>query len=420
MDRPVASGSSRLLRRGVVIAAALAVVAVLTYQVLRVGAAPGLRVAQASLQISVARNGIFEDVLPLRGSVLPAVTNYLDTIESGRVEEVLVEDGTEVAAGAPLVRMSNSELELAVIARESEVTQQVTNLNGFRMQLEQTRLDHQRALLESDWQIRRLTRLGERQAPLVASGVVSASDAEGTLDELAYWKEKRIAIIEAKQAGEAQQKHRLDYLNDATRQLEGNLALARKNLEGLRVSAPIAGKLTAFDVKRGQYVEKGKRIGQIDATGDHKLSVAIDEFYLPRVGVGLQASLQADGRTYGLKVAKVNAQVVNGQFTADLVFLGDMPADLRRGRTFSVALALSDSDDRTALIVDNGPFYEVSGGAWLFVVAADGRSAAKRAVQGGRRNEKMLEVTAGLQPGERVIVSSYASYTNAERLIIEP
>ncbi len=200
----------------------------------------------------------------------------------------------------------------------------------------------------------------------------------------------------------------------AARRLRDNLALAQRNLEALTVRAPADGQLTAFAVQEGQSLARGARIGQIDTPDEVRLTAGLDQFYLPRVAVGQEGSVELDGGTRPLRVAKVYPQVANGEFRVDLEFREPPGADLRRGQTVQARLTLGRAE--TALVLPNAAFLQDSGGAFVFVVAADGASAERRTVRLGRRNPRYVEVLDGLSEGERVLVSSYAHFVDRDRL----
>lgn len=143
------------------------------------------------LRIDDVSTGVYEDYIPLRASVEPERTVYLDAIEGGRVEEVLVEEGITVVAGQPLIRLSNTSLQLDVIARESEVSQQLNNLRNTQLAIEQNRLKLRGELIEIDYQIIRLTRLVERYEALEDQQFLSTTDYDNSRDELQYWRKRR-------------------------------------------------------------------------------------------------------------------------------------------------------------------------------------------------------------------------------------
>jgi HlyD family secretion protein len=374
-----------------------------------------LTVNATRIVVSTATVGTFEDFVPLRGRLVPSSTVYLDAIEGGRVERVLVEDGAVVAAGEPIAILSNTNLQLEVLGREAAVTEQLNNLRTIELQLEQNRLSHKRNLVEIDYQIVRLNRAIERQRDLASRSLVSKSTIDELEDELTYYRNRRDVTLESQRTDARMQTQQLQQLRDAGEQLEAGLVFARENLDGLNVRAPVAGKLSGFNIEVGQSIAPGGRLGQIDDPEGYKLNVSIDEYYLGRVDIGQVAVAQHNGRDLDLAVSKIYPQVNNGQFQVDMSF-ADQPVGLRRGQTLRLRLTLGDNSD--AVLIPNGSFYQETGGNWVFVVAADGTEAVKRTVRLGRRNTDFIEVLDGIEPGEKVVTSPYTSYVGLDRLSI--
>ena len=375
-----------------------------------------LSVNAQRIYVSDVTVGTFEDFIPLRGRLVPRSTVYLDAIEGGRVEEVLIEDGTIVAAGDPIALLSNTNLQLEVLGREAAVTEQLNNMRTIELQLEQNRLAHKRNLVEIDYQIVRLNRSIKRQGELAAKELVSQSTVDELQDELDYYMNRREVTLESQATDTRMQTQQLQQLRLAGTQLQTGLTFARKNLDDLNVRAPVSGKLSGFNIEVGQSIERGGRLGQIDDPDGYKLNAQIDEFYLGRVDLQQVATAEHGRDTYDLRVAKIYPQVNNGQFDVDMVFEKD-PVGLRRGQTMQVKLTLGDNAD--AILIPNGSFYQETGGNWIFVVSADGTEAVKRTVRLGRRNTDFIEVLDGLEPGEKVITSPYTSYVGMDRLTLD-
>ena len=172
MDRKIAA--SGLPARTIAMAIGALAVMGAAVAVWMVPGGRALKVDNTAITVSTAAPGNFEDFIPIRGRVVPLTTVYVDAIDGGRVEAVHVEDGAVLAAGDALVELTNTQLQLDVIARESEVTQQLNNLRGLELTLERDRLQHNRDLVEIDYQIVRLGRLLERRKTLSQKGAVSA------------------------------------------------------------------------------------------------------------------------------------------------------------------------------------------------------------------------------------------------------
>jgi len=372
-----------------------------------------LSVNSQRITASPVTTGTYEDFIPLRGRLVPRSTVFLDAIEGGRVEEILVEDGAIVEAGDPIAVLSNTNLQLEVLGREAAVTEQLNNMRTIELQLEQNRLSHKRNLVEIDYQITRLTREINRQRELITKNLVSQSTVDQLEDELVYYNNRRDVTLESQATDARMQEQQLRQLRDAGNQLQAGLGFASKNLEDLRVRAPVAGKLSGFNIEIGQSITRGGRLGQIDDPDGYKLNVKIDEYYLGRVDLQLAGNAEHNGRDVNLHVSKIYPQVKEGQFEVDMLFDED-PVGLRRGQTLQVRLTLGDNTDAT--LIPNGSFYQDTGGNWVFVVSPDGSEAIKRSVRLGRRNQNFIEVLDGLEPGESVITSPYTSFVGMDRL----
>jgi HlyD family secretion protein len=396
---------------------AVATMAVLAFWILKPDAGRALKVQHDRIVISIVSMGEFDDYIPVRGQVAPLKTVFLDAIEGGRVEAVYVEDGAQVQAGDLIIDLSNTQLQLDVIAREAEVTEQLNNLRNTELALEQNRLDHKRNLVDINYHIIRLSREIERLQPLVEKDLVDDSTLERLKDEYDWYGAKREITLESQATDERMQKVQMEQLRIAGTQLEKNLEVASGNMEALNVRAPVAGKLTAFDLEIGQALSRGVNIGQIDDPESFKVTTNIDEYYLSRVDIEQTATMSAEGRTFNLVVRKIYPQVKNGTFEVDLEFAGPEPDSIRRGQTLQLNLQLGSPSD--SLIIPNGAFYQDTGGNWVFVVTVDGQRAVKRNVRMGRRNLKFIEVLDGLEPGERVITSPYTNYLDMDRLELQ-
>ena len=414
MDRKIETRSRRPLIIGGAIAAGVVLLAI----VFLTDTSTSFTLDGQRIRTAAVSNGMYEDYIPLRASVEPEKTVYLDAIEGGRVEAILVEEGAFVEEGQPLIDLSNTSLQLDVIAREAEVSEQLNNLRNTQLAIEQNRLKLKGDLIEIDYQVIRLTRLVNRYEELDDNQFISKTDYENSSDELTYWKNRRIVTEESQAQDEKIRLAQIEQLESSVEQLEKNLILARGNLDNLLIRAPRAGQLTSMDAEIGESKARGERLGQIDDVDRFKATALVNEFYLNRVRIGQQAQLEINGRDYLLEISKIYPEVQASQFEIDLRFVGEAPADIRRGQTLQLRLVLGDSNERAVLLA-NGPFFNDTGGAWVFVLSADGKTATRRPVQLGRRNPNMIEVDGGLVPGDEVIISSYANFIEVERLFID-
>ena len=415
MDRRIERQSRRPLMIGAAVAAGIVVLA-LFYSTIDTGTS--FTLDGQRIRTDAVSSGVYEDFIPLRAAVEPERTVYLDAIDGGRVDAIHVEEGSFVEEGQPLIDLSNTSLQLDVIAREAEVSEQLNNLRNTQLAIEQNRLKLKSDLIEIDYEITRLSRLVARYEALEGNQFISKNEYEDSVDELQYNKNRREVTRESQLQDEKIRLAQIEQLNNSVEHLEKNLLLARSNLDNLLIRAPRAGQLTSMNAEIGESKARGERLGQIDDVDRFKAVALVNEFYLNRVRVGQEALLEFNGRDYRLQISKIYPEVQASQFEVDFRFIGDAPQDIRRGQTLQMRLVLGDTTQR-AILLANGPFFNDTGGAWVFVLDPDGKVATRRTVQLGRRNPSTIEVEAGLVPGDEVIISSYANFIAVDRLLID-
>ncbi|MCG7563156.1 HlyD family efflux transporter periplasmic adaptor subunit [Pseudoalteromonas sp. McH1-42] len=365
-----------------------------------------------SLTISTVKQGQFVNALSLRGQVVPKTTIYLDTVAGGRVEERLVEQGEYVEQGQPLVRLSNTNLQLDVMSREAQVTEQLNFLRNTQMNMETSRLNLRRDLLEIELQINHLQRRYTQSARLAKKGLLAQDKLDEIKDDLAYYKARKELTLDRQKQENTIREVQVEQLEDSAEMLQKNLQFARHNLDNLLIKAPVSGYLSELDVEIGESKERGARLGQIDIPNEYKLTVRLDEFYLNQVHSGIAVHVSLGTEQVTAHVSKIDSRVTNAQFQVEVA----LPAGLdgiKRGQNLDVALMLGDSKNN-ALLVKRGAFYTSSGGNWVYVVAGD--TAIRKNIVLGKKNRDYFEVLDGLAPGDLVITSSYSQFDKAQTL----
>ena len=376
----------------------------------------GLRVSEGDILIATVQQGIFRNDVVVRSTAAPLHTIMLDALESGRVEEVLVNDGALVAKDALLFRLSNPQLRLNLVAREADRAQQISNLSTLRVSIETSWTEHQRRMLDLNFALTQAEKQFTRNASLAKTGVIPVVAFEESQDRLA---QQRQALEDEKTRSVIEMRIKRDgvrQMQQAVEQLNAGLKVVNDAIEGLAVRAPIAGRLTDFRLQLGEIVKSEQRIGRIDDPSQFKLTAQLDEYYLGGVMIGKKGSVSVDGRDYPVEVSRVFPQITDGRFLIELLFTGETPREMNPGQSAETRITLGGTSP--GLILPNDAFVNDTGGAWAFVLARDGRSAERREIRVSRRNNSQVEVASGLTPGERVIVSTYARFGKAERLQI--
>ena len=376
----------------------------------------GLRVPESELRIATAENGTFLDAVIVRANVAPLQSVILDAVSSGRVEDVPVRDGAMVHRGDLLFRLSNPQSQLELLARQSDHATQISNLSNLRVELESSRADHERRVLDQEFALQQAEKAQGRAHDLAGQGFISPvalDDATTAVDKA------RRALVE-EQRNQASSSHvqrtAIEQMEHAIGNLESGLRLVQASVDALAVRASVDGRLTDFHLQVGEIVKPDQHIGRIDDPSHAKLVAQIDEFYRDRVAIGRKGTVQINGQSWNVAIARIDPQINQGRFSAELQFDGAEPTGLEPGRSVDVQITLGTPG--AALLLPVAPYLGDSGGNWVYVLDADGHGAEKRPIRVGRRSSSQVEVLSGLAPGERVVVSAYGGFNNAARLQI--
>ena len=375
-----------------------------------------LNVERERLTLSEVKKGLFQENIPVNGTVFPIKTIYLDAIEGGRVEEKFVEDGAIMKSGQPILRLRNTDLELNLLSQQSSVYNTLTQMQIERNSAEQNTVGKLNQMTDVESNLKEAERVYLLDKTLIGQKVIPLQDYKKAENDYDYYlrKKKLTEIILKKDSSTNLQQ--VDQAKQSYKGSQNALKLFKKKVEDLIVRAPVDGQLTSLDAEIGQNKNKGERLGQLDVLTGFKVRVDIDEHYITRIYAGQVGSFTLSDRDFNLKISKVYTQVTNGRFQVDMVFINEIPKGIRRGENLQIRLALSD--ETTAILVPKGGFYQQTGGNWIFKVSSDGKLAYKTEIQLGRQNSDFYEVLGGLKPGDMVITNSYENYGTIQELII--
>jgi HlyD family secretion protein len=367
-------------------------------------------VSVSTLEVAAVTRAPFREQINIRGVYVPEQSVYLDAVEGGRVEELLVEEGQLVSKGQPLLVLSNTGLQLDAISREAQVSEQLNNLQNTQLAIEQNALKLKQDLANFDYRINQFERKHQQNKILLGKNLISKEQFDEIKDELEYLRSARKLTIESQSIDNRLREIQLKQLAGSAEQLNKNLVFARKNLENLIVKAPIDGQLSSFNVELGESKSQGERLGQVDNLQSFKIQAKIDEFYLNNVYVGQLGVTYIKDELIKVSVGKIYSQVDSGKFKVELKFQQALNTKMRRGQNLTVELGLSDEVD--VLQLPLGGFVQDTGGQWAFVITDDGAKAERRAITLGRENGTSVEVLKGLSVGESVIISPYRDLAN--------
>ena len=376
-----------------------------------------LNVQAERITVSEIKSGPFREFIPVNGVVLPITTIYLDALEGGRVEEKYVEDEAVMKKDQPILRLSNTDLQLSLVNQQTAVYNLLTQMQISQNAAQQNTVNRLNQLTDANSQLKEAERVYKLNKSLYEQKAIGAQEFKQSENNYNYLSEKKRLSEQIMKQDSVSGNQQLKQASQSYKGSQEALNVMQKKVGDLIVRAPVDGQLTSLDAEIGQSKNKGERLGQIDILSGFKVKVDIDEHYLSRIYTGLMGEFSFAGKDYKLKITKVYSQITNGRFQVDMEFVGEIPQGIRRGQTLQIRLALSD--EITALLLPRGGFFQETGGNWIFKVADNGKVAYKVDIKLGMQSPDYYQVLEGLKAGDKVVTSSYENYKNMQELVIK-
>ncbi len=376
-----------------------------------------LNVEQEKITLGEVQNGKYQDYISVNGTVEPLQTIYLDAVESGRVDKILIEEGTRVKEGDVIITLSNYNLLLEISSNEADVARAVNDLKTARLSLENQNLQTRSNILELQYRLKKLERQFNNNQKMIKDNLVSKEEFEYSKEQ---YEETKIKLDLQKQKYFRDSVYTITRLatdEESIQRMQQNLNITRRRLDDLNIKAPVDGELATLNPEVGQVINYGTRVGTINILDSYKMRVLIDEHYITRINRGLPADFEFAGKKNLLQIVKVYPEVQSGTFAVDMKFTSQIPEQIRIGQTARIHLELGESEN--AILLPRGGFYQSTGGQWVYVLDPSGDMARKRNIKLGRWNPRYYEVLEGLNPGEQVIISDYENFGDADKLILK-
>ena len=376
-----------------------------------------LRIETDNIQIAEVKNDKFMEYVDVEGLVQPILTIKINTREAGSVERIIGEEGTMMEKGDSILVLSNPDLLRSIEDQRDEWEKQRITYKEKVIEMEQKSLTLKQQTLQTQYEMNRLTKSFALDKEEYKMGIKSKAQLEVSEDEYNYKLQNSALQMESLRHDSAVTLIRKDLLKNDLEREQKKFTRSLERMNNLVVTAPIAGQLSFVKVTPGQQVASGESIAEIKVLDQYKIHTSLSEYYIDRITTGLPATINYQGKRYPLKITKVVPEVKDRMFDVDLIFTGEMPDNVRVGKSFRVQIELGQPEQ--AIVIPRGNFYQVTGGQWVYKVNASKTKAIKVPLTIGRQNPQQYEITEGLQPGELVVVTGYDTFGDAEELILK-
>lgn len=376
-----------------------------------------LRIETDNIQIAEVKDDKFMEYVDVEGLIQPILTIKINTREAGSVERIIGEEGTMMKKGDSILVLSNPDLLRSIEDQRDEWEKQRITYKEKEIEMEQKSLTLKQQTLQTQYEMDRLAKSFGLDKEEYKMGIKSKAQLEVSEDEYNYKLQNSALQMESLRHDSAVTIIRKDLLKNDLEREQKKFTRSLERMNNLVVTAPVSGQLSFVKVTPGQQVASGESIAEIKVLDQYKIHTSLSEYYIDRITTGLPATINYQGKRYPLKITKVVPEVKDRMFDVDLVFTGDMPENVRVGKSFRVQIELGQPEQ--AIVIPRGNFYQSTGGQWIYKVNSSKTKAIKVPLTIGHQNPQQYEITEGLQPGELVVVTGYDTFGDAEELILK-
>lgn len=380
-----------------------------------------VRVARSNVDlvdtIAEVKNDKFMEYVDVEGLVQPILTIKVNTREAGSVDRIVGEEGNMMKQGDTLLILTNPDLIRSIEDQRDEWEKQRITYKEKEIEMEQKSLTLKQQTLQAQYEMERLRKSFGLDKEEFKMGIKSKAELQVSEDEYKYKLKNTALQMESLKHDSSVTLIRKELLKNDLERESKKLKRAEERLEDLIIKAPIGGQLSFVKVTPGQQVASGESIAEIKVLDQYKIHTSLSEYYIDRITTGLPATVNYQGKRYPLRITKVVPEVKDRMFDVDLVFTGEMPENVRVGKSFRVQIELGQPEQ--AIVIPRGNFYQSTGGQWIYKINPSKTKAVKVPLNIGRQNPLQYEITEGLQPGEFVIITGYDTFGDAEELILK-
>lgn len=373
-------------------------------------------VKSGDLTIGTAEEGPLEITVSATGRVVAAREEIINSPVESRVLKVYAQPGDSVKAGTPL-------LELDLEQEESSLGKLQDARSRQQQELRQLELANKTAISDLEMQIKvsemKVSRLrievnNERRLDSIGSGtgdrVRQAETAYQT--GILELEQLRTRLRNERQRTAAAERSQQLNVNSADRDIE----MMAKTIQRGSIPAPLDGILTYITTDIGARIGAGERVAVVSDLSSFKIMGEVPEANGSQLEIGAQVSVHINGARLNGTVTNITPQAKQGvvSFVVNL----DNPRDSRLRSGTRAEMYVSYGYKDKVVRVPNGSFYRGEGDYEVFVFDGDD-ILRKRTIHAGDCNREYVEITEGLKPGDRIVISDMETYKTKNKLKIK-
>jgi multidrug efflux pump subunit AcrA (membrane-fusion protein) len=406
-----------IIRYKYYIAGGVVFVAFLVYVLLASVSPRRLRYDSDKLTIVEVQQGEFREYLNVEGTVLPILTVKVNALEGGTVDRIVAEDGDMLSVGDTIIVLQNPDLVRTIEEERDELEKKRISSREREIQMLRKTSELKRQTIQTAYNLRIIAKKYEQSKAEFEMGASSRALLELAEEEFRFNSVNTEMLMEELHHDSLMNAIQISLMKNDFDREKRRFERSRERLDNLVVRSPIAGQLSFVSIIAGERVSSGNSIGELKVIDRFKLNTRVSEYYIDRITAGLPATIVYQNRKFPLRIAKINPEVKDRQFAVDLVLLGEVPENTRIGKTYRIQIELGQPED--AMVIPKGSFFQMTGGQWIFRLNETGDRATRVSISIGRQNPQQYEILDGLKLGDRVIVSGYDNFGDAEEIVLK-
>jgi HlyD family secretion protein len=362
---------------------------------------------------TVTRGDLVQDV-SVQGRVVAAVSPTLYATASGTIT-LLAEAGERVLEGQVLATVVSPELTNQLQQAESTLEQRRMELERQRIESRQLALEKRKAADLADVALVAAKREKRRADEAHARGVIPQIDFEKAQDDLRNAElAHRHAVADADLFDE-----RLAFELRASEFDVGRQELfvvdLRRQVDALSITSPVSGIVGDLLVDQKAAVARDMPVMAVVDLTRFEVDAQIPESYADDLAIGMTAEVLVGGDRFPGQLVAVSPEIVGNQVASRIRFSGDTPSNLRQNQRLTVRVLLAEHND--VMMVQRGQFLDSGGGRIAYLVTKEGM-AEKRRIETGARSLGAVEIVAGLEPGDTIVISNLDAFRSAETVLL--
>jgi multidrug resistance efflux pump len=350
------------------------------------------------------------------GTLVPEQMRWVTALTAGRVEQIVVLPGTVIEEHTVIIRMSNPDVDIALLQAQQALNTAEATLIQTRSTLETQRLSRLGLLAQLRTQFGNAQRehgtnqrLYDTNPELVAATELARTrDAVDEARERVRLEEEQVALLAGSAVDQVQaQQVNIQSLNDI-------VDFQRNRVASMEVTAGVSGVLAELPLDEGQWVQSGETLARVVQPGRLKAEVRIPQTQAQDIVAGQVAYIDTRNDTIVGQVVRIDPSVQNGTVTIDVALPADLPRSARPDLSIDGNVVIQRLDDVT--YVGRPAYGQANQRVGMFKLVEDGQYAERVNVLLGASSVNEIAVIEGLVEGDIVILSDMSNWDGFDRV----